>query len=93
MFRELSVPYPIPKDDAREILTRQLAREVIAGQQNAWNAARQEKMSVWYGTSSNRDQLCFISEIRDALDWNAINSGELPRLTVELVAAFARLGA
>lgn len=93
MFQELSVPYPILGSEAREILTVQAAREVIAGKQNPWNAARLGVVAVWDGTGSNSDELCEIAEIRDALDWNAINSGQLPQLTADLIGAFARLGA
>ena len=38
VFHEFSVPYPITTSEAREVLTRQAAREVIAGKQNPWNA-------------------------------------------------------
>jgi hypothetical protein len=35
VFHELSAPYPLSETEARLILVRQLAREVIAGERNA----------------------------------------------------------
>ena len=93
MFHEFSVPYPIPEDEAREILTKQVAREVIAGKLNPWNAAGRTEIWVWYGTDSNRGALRDISEMRDALDWKTLHSKRAYELTAELIAAFARLAA
>jgi len=39
VFRELFVSYPIPQKEAREVVVRQIAREVIAGIRNPWAAS------------------------------------------------------
>ncbi len=37
--------------------------------------------------------LNLISELRDSLDWDAVNHDKLPEMTLELVGALARVGA
>jgi hypothetical protein len=90
MFRELHVPYPIKDDEAKMIFSRQIAREVIAGNRNPWAAANLSHQ-MWRWHSENAD-LNLISELRDSLDWDAVNQNRLPELTADLIAAFARIG-
>jgi hypothetical protein len=71
MFREFHVPYPISEDEAKIIFSRQIAREVIAGERNAWAAASLTHQ-MWRWHSENAD-LNLISELRDSLDWSAVN--------------------
>jgi hypothetical protein len=91
MFREFHVPYPITEDEAKMIFSRQIAREVIAGKCNVWAAASLTHQ-MWRWNSEIAD-LNLISELRDSLDWDAVNQNRLPEFTVDLIAAFARVGA
>ena len=92
MFRELEVPYPISGKEALQIYTRQVAREVIHGERNAWAAASHLEKGIWPRRHEHPD-IRALSELLDALDWNAVNHGTLPELTAELIEVFARLGA
>lgn len=92
MFRELDVNYPIADAEALIIYSRQVAREVIHGQRNAWAAASHLEKGIWPRKHENVE-IRALSELLDALDWNAVNRGTLPPLTVELIEVFARLGA
>lgn len=92
MFRELSVPYPFSERKALLIDSRQVAREVIHGYRNAWAAASHLAVGKWPRNHRNPD-IQALSELLDALDWNAVNHGTLPALTAELIEVFARVGA
>jgi hypothetical protein len=93
MFRELLVSYPLSESEANLVLTRQIAREVIAGKRNAWAAASNLTHAVWGRRADHHPDLRAISELLDSLNWEAVNQDRLPELTSELIAAFARLGA
>jgi hypothetical protein len=92
MFRELSVPYPFPETQALLIYSRQVAREVIHGERNAWAAASHLAIGRWPRKHRNTD-IQALSELLDALDWNAVKRGTLPTLTAKLIEVFARVGA
>jgi hypothetical protein len=92
MFRELSVPYPFPEAQALLIYSRQVAREVIHGERNAWAAASHLAIVKWPRKEGNPD-IQALSELLDALDWNAVNHGTPPALTAGLIEVFARVGA
>jgi hypothetical protein len=92
MFRELSVPYPFSATQALLIYSRQVAREVIHGQRNAWAAASHLSKGTWPRKHRN-SQIRAFAELLDALDRDAVNHGTLPELTAELIEVFARLGA
>jgi hypothetical protein len=92
MFRELGVEFPKSDLDAKHQTTRQIAREVIAGMRNPWNAAadlhRFWSYEIWY-----YQDLCDIAQIFELLTPASIARGELPQLTHELIESFAKLGA
>jgi hypothetical protein len=92
MFRELGASYPISETEALTVYSRQIAREVIHGQRNAWAAASHLVKGIWPRSRRNPD-IQALYELLDALDWNAVNQGTLPALTAELIEVFARLGA
>ena len=92
MFRELNVVYPMSETEALLIYSRQIAREVIHGQRNAWAEASHLEKGIWPSKPDNPD-IRTLSELLDGLDWNAVNQGSLPKLTEELLQVFARLGA
>jgi hypothetical protein len=92
MFRELSVPYPFSETQALLIYSRQVAREVVHGQRNAWAAASHLSKGTWPRQQRN-PEIQALAELLDALDWDAVNHGTLPKLTAELIETFARIGA
>jgi hypothetical protein len=92
MFRELSVPYPPSESEAKLIFTRQVAREVIAGQRNAWAAAKHLEKGVT-GWGAEPADLQVVFGLRDEINWDTANRGQIPTLTAELIQTFARLGA
>jgi hypothetical protein len=91
MFRELSVSYPLSETDARLIFTRQIAREVIAGERNAWAAASRLKIVMWAWRAEN-PEVETIFELRDELNWDNVNRGSIAAITRRLIETFARLG-
>lgn len=64
MFRELGVRYPIAETEAKLIASRQIAREVIAGERNAWAAANHLEIAIW-GWLTENAILQAIFEIND----------------------------
>ncbi len=98
VFRELGVASPKSEREVKLLRTRQIAREVIAGKRNAWAAASELVIRIWHRKTAEIPDLQIISELRDDLDWDAINYDKLPELTSKeltskLIPAFARLGA
>src|SRR5579859_1836679 len=55
-FRELGVRYPITQTEADLIVSRHVAREVIAGQRNAWAAANY--LEIVFGDGVRRKTPC-----------------------------------
>lgn len=90
MFRELGLPYPLQEQQARWIVSRQLAREVIAGHRNAWAAASHLEIVVWGWVPANAD-LDTIFSISDEIDWDVPQRRSLSELNTALIAAFARI--
>lgn len=72
MFCELSVPYPLTEDDAKPFETRQIAREVIAGERNAWAAASHVEIVVW-GRKSDNPAVERIFRLNDEINWDEPN--------------------
>jgi hypothetical protein len=91
MFRELSVPYPISETQAKLIFTRQIAREVIAGERNAWAAASRLEIVIC-GWKAENPGIQSVFDLRDQLNWDNVNRGRTPVLTNELIRTFAQLG-
>jgi hypothetical protein len=90
MFRELGVVYPLPKEDAQLVVSRQIAREVIAGKRNAWAAASHLEFAVW-GWIPGNEELATIFTIHDEIDWDAQYRRPLSQLTKDLLDTFAKL--
>lgn len=90
MFRELGVRYPINETEAKLISSRQVAREVIAGERNAWAAANHLEIAIW-GWLSENSTLQEIFEINDELDWEPKYRRPLESLRKSLLDSFASL--
>lgn len=84
----------LPRDErlARLMMTRQIAREVIAGLRNPWDAAAHVETMIC-GCDPKVSVAYDLAEIRDAFDWKCVLSGDVEKLTAELVGVFARIGA
>jgi hypothetical protein len=90
MFRELGVVYPLSEEDAQLVVTRQIAREVIAGKRNAWAAASHLEIAVWRWVPGN-EEVATIFALHDELDWDAQYRRPLSQLTKHLLDTFAKL--
>jgi hypothetical protein len=88
MFQELSVPYPITMKQAKLIVTRQLAREVIHGKVNAWVAASCHlfKQLSWRRQLPGLWVIYFLNE-----EFESIDGRPTTTLAAELLDTFARL--
>lgn len=89
-FRELDVNYPISESDAKIIVSRQIACEVIAGTRNPWVAANYLEIAVWNWLPGT-PELKLIFSINDELDWNSKEKRTLPAPKAALTQAFAQL--
>ena len=80
MFGEFAVRYPLSHMEANLIVSRQIAREVIAGIRNPWAAANKLEISIW-GWRAPNSTLGEIFGINEAIDiepsiahlWNVRN--------------------
>jgi hypothetical protein len=90
MFRELGVNYPMPEREAKIIVSRQIAREVIAGKRNPWAAANHLEISIWNWVPETAE-LELIFSINDEVDWNSNEKRAFPELKAALTKAFAQL--
>jgi hypothetical protein len=90
MFRELGIGYPLADKEAKLIVSRQIAREVIAGSRNAWAAASHLEWTIWFRIPGN-PELELIFSIADEIDWDAPERRPLVTLDAALVEGFAKL--
>jgi hypothetical protein len=90
MFRELGIVYPLAKEDAQLVVSRQIAREVIAGKRNAWAAASHLEIAIW-GWFPENEELATIFTIHDEIDCDARFRRPLSQLTKDLSDTFAKL--
>jgi hypothetical protein len=90
MFRELDVKYPMSEGAAKIILSRQIAREVIAGKRNPWVAANHLEIAIWNWVPETAE-LDLIFSVNDEVDWNSNKKRTLPELKAALMKAFAQL--
>ena len=90
MFRELDVKYPMSERAAKIILSRQIAREVIAGKRNPWVAANHLEIAIWNWLPETAE-LELIFSVNDEVDWSSNKKRTLPELKAALTKAFAQL--
>jgi hypothetical protein len=76
--------------EAKIIVSRQIAREVIAGKRNPWAAANHLEIAIWSWVPETAE-LELIFSINDEMDWDSINRRTLPELKAALTRAFAQL--
>jgi len=92
VFEELSVPYPISEITARNLLSRQVAREVIAGERNPWAAANHLEIVIWNWQTSD-PQVQHIFELNDEIDRAVKYRRSMDEITRDLVNTLATIGA
>jgi hypothetical protein len=90
MFRELDVNYPMSEKEAKIIVSREIAREVIAGKRNPWAAANHLEIAVW-DWAPETAELELIFSINDEVNWNSHEKRTVPELKAALTKAFAQL--
>ena len=90
MFSALGVPYPMSQEDAREVVARQIAREVTAGLSDPWTAAvRLDRVVPHWET--NDENILAIYCITDEAEWDFGEGRVVATLEPELMSAFEQL--
>ncbi len=90
MFKELAVGYPLSHAEANLMISRQIAREVIAGVLNPWAAANKLEIAIW-GWHAPNSMLGAIFGINEAIDIEPKYRPPLETLKKELLDCFASL--
>lgn len=90
MFREFDLPYPMPEKQAKLIVTRQVAREVIAGERDPVRAGNYLETVIW-GWSSPTKDLSALFALNDELVWDADHQRFATLITDDLIDTFGRL--
>ena len=90
MFKDFSVRYPLTETEANLIVSRQIAREVIAGVRNPWAAANHIEIAIW-GWRVPNSPLEAIVGINDEIDWEPKYRRPLDTLRNALFDSFASL--
>ena len=89
-FRELEIPNPLPKREMRLVMTRQIAREVIAGQRDPIEAAAHLEFVIWDWEPGTRDIVALFN-LHGELNWDPKARRPLAEVTADILDAFARL--
>jgi hypothetical protein len=92
MFREFEIRYPLCHMEAKLIISRRIAREVIAGSRNPWATANKLEIAIWVWDAPN-SALGEIFRINDAIDIEPKFRPTLETLRNELLESFASLRA
>jgi hypothetical protein len=92
VFRELGVRYPISETEANLVVSRQIAREVIAGERNPWAAANYLELVIWGWRGATIPIVEDILWINDEIDWDQeCRPRPLADLRTSLLNCFASL--
>jgi hypothetical protein len=89
--REAGLPVPFPLGQARMLVTRQIARKVIAGECKPWSAAG-DLNGVWgWRTETDNHDVNAVRRAADDFVWDPDEQRFLPVIEADLLQAFARL--
>ena len=92
MFREFNIPCPMPEKRAKLIITRQVAREVIAGERDPGRAAYYLETAIWDSNwNTSNEDLATMFALNDELNWDPEYRRFRSLTTADLLDAFARL--
>lgn len=89
-FQELGVPWPMLKVHAKLIATRQIAREVIAGERDLYRAASHIEIILWNWRPVTKD-LEFLLILNNELSWDPELQRYIPEILQDEMETFARL--
>jgi len=89
-LRELGGTWPLSERDAKLIASRQVAREVIHGKRNPWQAASHLETVIW-SWGMDAPDLAAIGGISDEVNWDAPHRRPLDKLESDLLRSFAKL--
>ncbi len=89
-FQELGVRWPLSEVTAKLIITRQIAREVIAGQRDLLRAASDIKVWLWRWLPTTSD-LEFLLVLNDEPSWNDEYQRYIPAIANDQLETFVRL--
>ena len=89
VLREFNVPVPFPLQQARMLVTRHIARQVIAGLADPWHACARLDM-IWGWTPDDED-LRSIHACMEKSNWDPELQRYVPPGVCDLIPAFARL--
>jgi len=81
---------PLSKTEANLVITRQVAREVIAGVRNRWAAANHLEIVVWSWNAPDA-VLSALFAINDEIGWEERYRRSIDTLNRELLNLFASL--
>lgn len=91
IFKEFGIRYPLSEMEANLIISRQIAREVIAGIRNPWAAASSLEITIW-GWHPPNPTFGTIFGINEAIDIDPRYRPSIESLRAELLDSFACLG-
>lgn len=88
-FLELGIAAPLSELSAKRFAARQIARQVIHGQRNPWEAAAHLECAVW-GWSSDIPEILEILQLNEFVSWHSRDKSSA-QVEEDLFEAFARL--
>ena len=89
-FRELGVPYPVTEVQANLIVTRQIAREVIAGDRDVSRAGNCIEIGIWRQNAATAD-LKTLFALNDEITWDADYQRYMPIIDKDMLDTYARI--
>lgn len=89
-LRELGVPYLLSKKYASLVVTRHIAREVIAGKREPYAAARHIEIVLWNRKAATEELECLFG-LNDEFEWEAEEQRYVHILYSEQIEVFAHL--
>jgi hypothetical protein len=90
VVRELGFPNELSKLQGRLLFSRQIAREVIAGQRDPWSASDHLEVRTW-GWQADAPELQALFDLNDEINWDPPYIRPRNELDADLLSAFARL--
>lgn len=89
VHRDFGISFPVPHEAAQLYLTRQLAREVIAGQRDIWQA-EVDLIRIWNWNDGIED-VAAVFALSGGSVWDDEQERYVSEVTPELLDAYARL--
>jgi hypothetical protein len=90
IFSAVGAAYPMPLRQARQVMSRQIAREVLAELKDPWNAALQLDRLVPHWETDDENVLA-VYDIADEASWDSGYGRDQSVLESELIEVFWKL--